>query len=217
MLAKVPGCATAHVTVLGAGWSGVAAAEAAAGMGNQVTVLDISPDKLTAAKALLPSSVEFLLSTKSNIEDCLERTDLLMNCVPWPKNRKDYLVTRQMLREHAKKTLFITDVACDVDGALETCVRSTSHSDPLFVEEGITHYAVDNIPAAFGRTSGRLFPQAYAALIQEIADKGIDRALRENEHLRRGLTCYKCILTLEETGLKQNRPYQTPEEALGMK
>ena len=139
MLSKITGCPVANVTVTGAGFAGIAAAQTAAGMGANVTLMDINVDRLNAARAVLPDNVEFLLSTKANIEARLEVSDLLLNCVPWPKHRKDYLITREMMQKHAKKTLYVADVACDVDGALETCIKSPSHSEPLYELDGITY------------------------------------------------------------------------------
>ena len=216
MLAGIPGCEAAHVTVIGAGNVGLGAAEAAAGLGNWVTVLDLDIDALNHAKVCLPPNVEFLFSTKENLIRCLAKTDLLVNCVLWPKTRKGHLVDRDMLKNYAKKTLFIADVSCDVNGAIETCVKASSHSNPLYVEEGFVHYAVDNIPAAFGRTASQTFCQPMIPHIKAIANKGVDQALKDSAYLRHGLTTYNGILTLEETAIKQNRMYKTPEEVLGI-
>lgn len=216
MLANITGTSKAHITVIGAGHAGIGAAQVAAALGNDVTMLDISFDAMEAARARLPEGVEFLYSTKTNIEYCLKKTDVLINCVMWPKHRTDYLVDREMLRKYAKKTLFIADVASDIDGALETCIKATSHSDPLYVEEGIVHYTVDNIPAGFGQKSAQTFTQPIFPFIKEIADKGAVQALKDNKYLRTGLTTYEGQLTLRETGLKQNREFKTPEEVLGI-
>jgi len=216
MMTKITGCPVAEVTITGAGFAGIAAAQAAAGMGANVTMMDVNVDKLNAARAVLPDNVQYLLSTKSAIEQRLEVSDLLVNCVPWPKNRKDYLITREMMQKHAKSTMMVCDVACDVDGALETCIQSTSHSEPLYQLDGLTYYCVDNIPAAFGRTCCQSFTQPMLPFLKEIAAKGAVQALKDNKFLRTGLTSYDGKLTLLETALKQNRPYTTPEEALGM-
>jgi len=105
----------------------------------------------------------------------------------------------------------IVDVACDDAGAIETC-RSTSHDNPTYREEGILHYCVDNIPSAFSRTATASLASATLPYTLELANKGPIRALQENSHLRRGLTCINGVLTLEETGRKQARPYKKPEE-----
>ena len=124
------------------------------------------------------------------------------------------MVTRDMLRL-MKPGALIVDVACDEQGAVETC-RSTSHDDPVYVEEGITHYCVDNIPGAFPRTSTYALCNATLPYVMEIANKGAKAALIDNSALRKGLSFYKGLLTLKETALKQGRDYTSPEEALGM-
>jgi len=214
MLVSVCGVRTPEITVIGAGNSGLAAAELASALGNRVTVLDISAEKLEHAKKGLPHGVEFLFSNERNLTECLKRSYVLLNCILWPKHRRDHLITRDMLRL-MKPGALIVDVACDEGGAIETC-RSTSHDDPIYVEEGITHYCVDNIPGAFPRTSTYMLCNATLPYVLEIADKGAKAALIDNPALRKGLSFYKGLLTLEETALKQGRSYTSPEDALGM-
>ena len=215
MLANVCGVRSPEITVIGAGNSGLGAAELAAALGNRVTVLDVSVEKLEHAKNKLPNGVEFLISNERNLTECLKRSDVLLNCVLWPKHRRDHLVTREMLRL-MKPGALIVDIACDEHGAVETC-RCTSHDDPVYVEEGITHYCVDNIPGAFPRTSTYALCNATFPYVLEMADKGAEAALRDNPALRKGLSFYRGLLTLKETALKQGRDYTSPEDALGMK
>ena len=98
----------------------------------------------------------------------------------------------------------IVDVACDDAGAVETC-RSTTHDAPTYYEEGILHYCVDNIPSAFARTASIMLSTATLPYLLEMANKGVEKALKDNKHLRKGLTAYDGKLTLQETALKQNR------------
>lgn len=212
LLARVSGVETPNVTIIGAGNAGFGVAEMAAGLGNKVTILDVSAEKLESVRHKLPPNVELLISNKENLITCLKRSDVLFNCILWPKWRKDHLVTRDMLGM-MKEGALIADIACDDAGAIETC-RSTSHDDPVYFEEGIMHYCVDNIPAAFARTSTYLLSSTTLPYALEIANKGVVKALKDNKNLRNGLTCFRGTLTLEETGLKQNRPYTKPEEVL---
>ncbi|MBU5292934.1 alanine dehydrogenase [Anaerosalibacter bizertensis] len=214
MLARVHGVRTPEITIIGAGNAGLGAAELAAAFGNKVTILDVNTDNLEHAKHILPPNVELLYSDEQNLINCLKRTDVLMNCILWPKWRTDHLVSREMLKLMKPNSL-IVDVSCDDNGAIETS-RSTSHDDPVYVEEGITHYVVDNIPAAFPQTSTYSLCNATLPFALQIADKGVKQALIDNKYLRRGLTSYEGQLTLEETGKKQDRPYISPEKALGM-
>ncbi|AZV57051.1 alanine dehydrogenase [Clostridium sp. AWRP] len=214
MLSKVYGIPTPEITVVGSGYAGIGAAELAAGFENNVTLLDISFDKLEQAKTKLPSNVQFLYSNENNIIECLKKSDVLINCVLWPKWRKDHLITRKMLK-YMKPGSLIVDVSCDDGGAIETC-RSTSHENPVYFEEGIMHYCVDNIPSAFSKTATDALTSSTLPYALEIANKGYKQALIENNLLRKGLCFYFGDLTLEETGKKQNRAYKTPEEVLGI-
>jgi len=214
LLSRIDGVRTPEITIIGAGNSGIGAAELAAAFGNKVTILDISSEKLEKARKILPPNFELLYSNKANLELCLKRSDVLINCILWPKWRKDHLITRDMLKL-MKEGALIVDVACDEAGAIET-TRTTSHDDPVYEVDGIIHYCVDNIPSAFSQTATTILCNATLPYLLEIADKGVKQALIDNKYLRRGLTTYYGKLTLEETGRKQNRPYITPEEALGI-
>lgn len=214
MLARVHGVRTPEITVIGAGNAGMGVAELASGLGNKVAILDINMENLEKAKQYLPPNVELLYSDEKNLVECLKRTDVLFNCILWPKWRKDHMVTREML-SLMKKNALIVDVSCDDGGAIESC-RSTSHDNPTYIEEEIMHYCVDNIPAAFPQTSTVSLCNSTFPYALEIADKGCEKALKENKYLRKGLSFYMGELTLEETGRKQNRPYKSPEEVLGI-
>lgn len=212
MLGSVHGVRTPVVAIIGAGGAGMGAAEFAAGLGNKVIILDINIENLEKAKNVLPPNVELLISNDSNIKTVLKECDVLINCILWPKWRKDHLVSREMLKT-MKTGALIVDVACDDEGAIETC-RSTSHKDPVYFEEGIMHYCVDNIPSAFSNTSTVSLCTATLPYALQIAEKGYKKALIENQYLRKGLCFYFGDLTLRETGLKQNRPFKSPEEVL---
>ncbi len=214
LLSRIDGIRTPEITIIGAGNSGVGAAELASGFGNKVTILDIDINKMEKVRESLPSNVEFLFSNRNNLEMCLKRTDVLMNCILWPKWRKDHLVSKDMLGM-MKKGALIVDVSCDEAGAIETC-RSTTHDDPIYEVNGITHYCVDNIPSAFSQTATQTLCNSTLPYVLEMANKGVEKALKDNKYLRRGLSFYYGKLTLEETGEKQDRPYVTPEEVLGI-
>lgn len=212
ILSRINGIRTPEITIIGAGVAGLGFAELAAGFGNKVTILDINLESLEKAKQILPPNVELLYSDRGNLVDCLKKTDVLANCILWPKWRRDHLVTRDMLKLMKPNSL-IVDVSCDEEGAVETS-HSTTHDNPIYYEEGIMHYAVDNIPAAFSQTATASLSNATLPFALEIANKGCKKALDDNIFLRKGLTCYLGDLTLEETGKKLNIPYRTPEEVL---
>lgn len=212
LLNRIPGLPTPEVTIIGCGHSGMGAAELAAAFGNRVTILDVNRRAMEAAMARLPANVEFLCSDRENLVACLKRTDVLINCILWDKTRTDHLVNRADL-QLMKPGSMIVDVACDDHGAIETCV-STSHDDPVYTVDGILHYAVDNIPSGFSRTASQTLSAATLPYALAMADKGAEQALLDDPHLRRGLTTYRGMLTLEETAKKRRMAYTDPREAI---
>ncbi|HWQ58789.1 MAG TPA: alanine dehydrogenase [Clostridia bacterium] len=212
LLNRIAGVPTPEVTIIGCGFSGQGAAELASAFGNRVAMLDVNWKAMERAKEKLPENVEFLYSNRENLVECLRRTDVLINCIMWDKTRTDHLVYRSDLKM-MKPGALIIDVACDDGGAIETC-RSTSHTDPVYFEEGILHYAVDNIPSGFSRTASQTLSAATLPFALAIADKGVEAALLADAHLRRGLTTYRGRLTLEETARKHHVTYVDPEKAI---
>ena len=212
MLSSIVGVPTPRVSIIGCGWSGVGAAELAASFGNKVTMLDVNYKAMEKAKLKLPKNVEFLYSNRENIVSCLKETDVLINCILWDKTRKDHLVYKDDLKM-MKAGAMIIDVACDDEGAIETC-RSTTHDDPIYYEEGIMHYCVDNIPSGFSRTASVTLSAATLPYVTAIAEKGVKTALMDDSHLRRGLTFYYGDLTLKETADKHNLIYTDPLDAI---
>ena len=214
LLAKLPGIKAPHITILGVGSAGMGAGELAAAWGNKVTMIARNIKHLEQASSQLPANVEFLYSEDATIESCIEDTDVLINCVMWPKDRTDHLVTRKMLK-NMKPNAMIVDVSTDEHGAIETC-HSTTHDDPIYYEEGILHYCVDNIPAAYAKTASYLLSKETLPYALTLAEKGYKQALIDDPNFRKGLCFYKGTLTLKETAIKQKRPFKTPEEVLGI-
>ena len=126
--------------------------------------------------------------------------------------RTDHLVNREDLKL-MKHGAIIVDVACDDNGAIESSV-STSHDDPVYYVDGILHYVVDNIPSAFSCTASQTLSAATLPYAIAMAQKGVEQALLDDAHLRRGLTTYYGKLTLEETALKQHMTYTDPKDAI---
>ncbi|MDO4418316.1 MAG: alanine dehydrogenase [Eubacteriales bacterium] len=212
LLSRMAGLPTPEITIIGCGHSGLGAAELAAAFGNRVTILDVNRRAMDMAKEKLPANVEFLYSDRENLVRCLQRTDVLINCILWDKTRTDHLVNRGDL-QLMKPGSMIIDVACDDNGAIETC-RSTSHDDPVYYVDGILHYAVDNIPSGFSCTASQTLSAATLPYALAIVDKGVEKALLDDPHLRRGLTTYRGMLTLEETATKHHMVYTDPRDAL---
>lgn len=201
-------CVTGHKGLLGP--QGIGACELASGFGNRVNMLDINYDAMLKAKEHFPDNVNFMFSNRENLVECLKVSDVVINCILWPKTRKDHLIYREDLKL-MKKGAMIIDVACDDEGAVETC-RSTCHKDPVYYEEGILHYCVDNIPSAFAQTASTTLCNATLPFTMAIANKGVKQALKDDKHLRRGLTTYEGKLTLLETAEKLDLPYTDANE-----
>lgn len=212
LLANMCGIEAPVVSIIGCGNSGLGAAELASAFGNEVRILDVNLKAMEEAKKYLPANVSFLFSNRENLVKCLKESDVLINCILWPKHRKDHLVNREDLKL-MKPGAMICDVACDDGGAIETCI-STTHDNPVYYEEGVKHYCVDNIPSAFAKTASILLSNATLPYLLKMADQGVETAIKENKHLRDGLTCYDGKLTLKETGLKQNREWTDAEELI---
>lgn len=212
LLARVHGVKTPKVTIIGAGTAGIGAAELATGFGNNVVILDIDLDKLEEAKYKLSPNVELLYSDRKNLEKQLQNSDVVINCLLWDKTRKDHLIYREDLKLMRPGSV-IVDVSCDQQGAIETC-KATSHDAPTYDVDGITHYAVDNIPSAFSKTATIALANVTLPYALQIANKGYKLALKENDGLRRGLSFYYGSMTLKETAIKYDIPYVCPETAL---
>lgn len=214
LLARVHGISTPHVTIIGAGAAGLGAAELAVSFGNQVSILDIDMDRLEEVKYKLQPNIELLYSDRGNLENCLKKTDAVVNCLLWPKTRKDHLINREDLKL-MKQGAIISDVSCDEGGAIETC-RSTSHDKPIYEVDGIIHYAVDNIPSAFSKTATASLSALTLPYALKLASNGVEETLKNNSGFRKGLCFYKGQLTLKETAVKFGLEYKKSEDVLNV-
>lgn len=214
LICGIGGAPGAKVLVLGAGIVGKAAVEIVSSLGAQVTLMDINIGTLRQCEEIFSKNVSTAFSNQSNIKKLLPQTDLVINCVKWPKHRKDHLITKDMLKL-MKKGSVIVDVSADVGGAIET-YQPTTHENPTYVINGVVHYGVDNIPGAAPHTTSIAYAASVLPHFKSIANNGIVEACRRDGYLRRSLTVYKGILTHEETSVIQGRPWTTPEEILGL-
>ena len=185
LLGGVPGVKPAKVFVIGAGVVGTAAARTAAGTGADVTICDISLQRLTYLADVMPRNVKTLMSSEYNIREELRHADLVIGSVLIPGAKAPKLVTREMLREMEPGTVMV-DVAIDQGGCFETS-HPTTHEDPVYYVDGILHYCVANIPGAVPRTSTLALTNATLPYALQLADKGWRRAAKENPELALGL------------------------------
>jgi alanine dehydrogenase len=193
LLGGVPGVAAAKVVILGGGVSGTNAARMAMGVEAHVTVIDRSLPRLYELDMQFGSQLHTLFSTVETIEREVLSADLLIGAVLVPGAAAPKLVTREMVRA-MKPGSVVVDISIDQGGCVETS-RPTTHAEPTFVEEGVVHYCVTNMPGAVARTSAVALNNATLPFVLAIADRGWRRALSDDPHLRNGLNACRGLLT----------------------
>ena len=193
LLGGVPGVDPGNVLVLGGGKVGINAAKMACGLGAKVCLLDTNLDRLRYLSDVMPVNCFLLMSGPATIRDLITRADVVIGAVLIPGAKTPTLVTADMLKT-MKKGAVLVDVAIDQGGCFETS-RETTHAAPIYTEEGIVHYAVSNMPAAVPRTSTLALTNATLPYALEIAGKGWQKAMKENEEIRRGANVVKGKVT----------------------
>jgi alanine dehydrogenase len=212
LLGGVPGVRAAKVVVIGGGVAGTNAARMAMGMEAYVTVIDKSLHRLYELDMQFGSQMHTLYSTVENIENEVIQADLVIGAVLLPGAAAPKLVTRDMVKR-MKPGSVIVDIAIDQGGCTETS-RPTTHAAPTYVEEGVIHYCVTNMPGAVARTSTFALNNATLPFVLALANKGWRRALADDVHLRRGLNVHAGALTHEAVAQDLGLPYTPMEKAL---
>lgn len=193
LLGGVPGVAPGKVLVLGGGVSGINAAKMALGLGADVTVLDINLARLRYLDDVFGMRLKTRFSEAAALAELTPEADLVIGAVLIPGRRAPQLLTREMIKAMKPGSAFV-DIAIDQGGCGETS-RPTTHSDPTYVEHGVVHYCVTNMPGATARTSTLALTQATLPLALELADKGYARALLDNPGLQDGLNVFRGQVT----------------------
>jgi alanine dehydrogenase len=201
LLGGLPGVKPGRVVVIGAGVAGSNAARVARGLGAEVTVIDINLRRLAQF-----SDMRTIFSTPRAIEREVQEADLVIGSVLIPGALAPKLLTREMLRKMPEGSV-IVDICIDQGGMCETS-RPTSISDPTFVEEGVVHYCVPNMPALVPRTSTEALTNATLPWIKLIANCGVEKALNTSQALRRGLTTINGRLTNQAVAEAVGLPYE---------
>ncbi len=194
LISGMPGVAPAHIVILGAGTVGMNAARVATGMGARVTILDRTPVSLARAEALFGARVETRFSTPQSIAENLVHADIVIGAAQIPGRHAPRLISREMLT-HMQHGSALVDVAIDQGGVAETS-RPTTHSKPMYVEEGIVHYCVANMPGAVARTATLALTHATLPYIQALASQGL-AALDADPGLQSGLQIHAGKITHE--------------------
>lgn len=185
LLGGVPGVRPAKVMILGGGVVGTNAAKMAAGMGADVTILDLSLPRLRYLDDVMPANVNTFMSNEYNIRELLPTHDLIIGAVLIPGAKAPNLITKDMLKDMRPGTV-VVDVAVDQGGCIETC-KPTTHQDPTFVIDDVVHYCVANMPGAVPYTSTLALTNATLPYAIQLANKGWKQACQENNELKLGL------------------------------
>lgn len=186
LLGGVPGVLPGRVVVIGGGTAGVNAARVATGIGADVTILEVDVERMRFLDITMHTA-HTLYSSEASLIELLPRVDLIIGAVLVPGAKAPKLITREMLRKMQPGSVLV-DIAVDQGGLAET-TRPTTHSDPTYVEEGIIHYCVANMPGAYSRTATQALTNVTHSYVELIADHGLDGACKLQPALVSGINC----------------------------
>lgn len=213
LLAGVPGVNRGKVTIIGGGIVGTNAAKMAIGLGADVTIIDLSIDRLRQLDDIFGSSIKTLMSNPYNIAEAVKEADLLIGAVLIPGAKAPKLVTEEMVKT-MKPGSVIVDVAIDQGGIVETSDHVTTHDNPTFEKHGVVHYSVANMPGAVPKTSTIALTNATVPYGLQIANKGVFKAIMENDALKRGVNVANGEITFEAVAKDLGYEYVPVEKAL---
>ncbi|MBW2462324.1 MAG: alanine dehydrogenase [Deltaproteobacteria bacterium] len=213
LLAGVPGTRRGRVVILGGGIVGSNAAQIAVGLGAHVTVLDINHARMAHLEEIFRGAVETLYSNPATIAEVCKRADLVVGAVLVAGARTPTLVTREHLKDMSDGSV-VVDVAVDQGGCIETC-RPTTHDDPTFIEEGIVHYCVANMPGAVANTSTFALTNVTLRYAADIASKGVVDAVKADAALALGVNTWDGACTYEAVATGVGVDYVPLQTALG--
>ena len=214
LLGGVPGVPGAEVTIIGGGIVGTNAAKIALGMGANVTIVELSQDRLRHLDDILHGRIHLLASTRKNIANAVAKADLVIGSVLIPGKRAPKLVTAGMVRAMRPGSVMV-DVAIDQGGCFETS-QPTTHSDPTYEVDGVIHYCVTNMPGAVPRTSTQALSNVTTPYGVAIADKGWERALQEDDALAKGANVINGHVTYQGVAEAFSLPYVPLDEAMAI-
>lgn len=210
LLGGVPGVSPANVMVLGGGIVGTQAAKMAAGLGANVTILDINLNRLRDLEDIMPANVTTIYSNQYNIKELIKTQDVIIGAVLIPGAKAPNLITRDMLKDMRAGTVLV-DVAVDQGGCIETC-KPTTHDDPIFVIDDVVHYCVANMPGAVPYTSTIALTNATLPFAVQLADKGWKKACAENKALELGLNVINGKIVYKAVADAFDMPYTSLKE-----
>lgn len=202
-----------NALVLGCGVVGKGAISVLQSMGAHVTVAATNVGHLRDLSSKYHGKIDTIISNKYNIKKLLPNIDIVVNCVRWDKSKTEFLIDRAMVASMEEGSV-IVDISNDF-GVIET-FRETTHAEPTYIEEGVVHYCVSNIPSAIAQSTSISYAASVYNNIANILDYGVKEACVKDGFLRRGMVTYKGYLTHEETSQVQDRPWIQPEVILGL-
>jgi alanine dehydrogenase len=212
LLGGASGVRPGKVVILGAGMSGTAACQVAAGMGSYVSILDIHPTKLRYVHDILGGHVTTLMSNRANVEEEVVDADLVIGSVLIPGAKAPKLISRSLVQRMKPGSAFV-DISIDQGGCAETS-HPTTHRQPIYVEEDVVHYCVTNMPASVPNTSTYALTNSTLSYGLELANRGFPQALIRNKALAKGLNTYDGKITHEGVATAFNLPLAPVEEVI---
>ncbi|ADU31116.1 alanine dehydrogenase [Evansella cellulosilytica] len=213
LLAGVPGVSRGNVTIIGGGVVGTNAAKLAIGLGANVTIIDLSADRLRQLDDIFGNSIQTLMSNPTNIANTVANSDLVIGAVLIPGAKAPKLVTEQMIQRMTPGSV-IVDVAIDQGGIFETVDHITTHDNPTYNKHGVVHYAVANMPGAVPRTSTVALTNVTVPYALQIANKGVKQAISENRALEMGVNTAGGFITYEAVAKDLGYGYVAVDVAL---
>ncbi|PEP57528.1 alanine dehydrogenase [Bacillus pseudomycoides] len=213
LLAGVPGVKRGKVTIIGGGQAGTNAAKIAVGLGADVTIIDLSAERLHQLDDIFGNQVKTLMSNPYNIAEAVKESDLVIGAVLIPGAKAPKLVTEEMIKSMEPGSV-VVDIAIDQGGIFETTDRITTHDNPTYEKHGVVHYAVANMPGAVPRTSTLALTNVTVPYAVQIANKGYKQACLGNSALLKGINTLDGYVTFEAVAEAHGLQYADAKELL---
>lgn len=204
LLGGVPGVLPGKVVVLGGGTAGINAARVATGLGADVTILEVDLERMRFLDITMQTA-HTLYSSEASLVELLPRVDVIVGAVLVPGAKAPKLITREMLR-HMPNGSVLVDIAVDQGGCAET-TRPTTHAAPTYVEEGVIHYCVANMPGAYARTATQALTNVTHRYLSLLADHGLEEACRLRPEIMKGINCHAGKLTCRPVAEAHGLPF----------
>lgn len=213
LLSGVPGVQRGRVTIIGGGTAGTNAAKMAIGLGAQVTIIDVNPERLRQLDDIFGSKITALMSNPYTIAEAVKNSDLVIGAVLIPGARAPKLVTEEMIKTMTQGSV-VVDIAIDQGGIFETTDRITTHDKPTYVKHGVVHYAVANMPGAVPQTSTIALTNVTVPYAIQIANKGLKQACLEYDALLKGVNSLNGFVTYKAVAAAHGLSLTDPKSLL---